>query len=232
MTTPNPSIVIPARNEAAGIGQTLAQLATLRSRGCEVIVADGGSHDDTARLAEPLADTVLDAPAGRARQMNAGAAVARGDALLFLHADTRPPDDADALVHAALADHVWGRFDVRLSGRRRIFRVIEAMMNRRSRLTGIATGDQALFMRREVFERIGGFADQPLMEDIDISRRLKAEGRPACLAARVRTSSRRWQEHGVRRMIVTMWALRLAYFLGVGPKQLARFYPSSRHDPS
>jgi rSAM/selenodomain-associated transferase 2 len=229
-STPPLSIVMPALDEAAGIGAALARLQPLRRRGCEVIVVDGGSRDATVDLAAPACDRVLVSPAGRAAQMNAGARVARGDVLLFLHADTQLPDDADRLVLDALASgrHAWGRFDVRIAGRPAMLRVIAAMMNLRSRLTAVATGDQAIYCRRAVFDAVGGFPSQPLMEDVEISKRLRRLGPPACLRARVTTSGRRWEQHGVARTVLLMWRLRLAYFLGVDPARLVRRYPRHR----
>jgi rSAM/selenodomain-associated transferase 2 len=219
------SIVMPVLDEAAGIAPVLEALQPLRERGAELIVADGGSADATPALARPLADAVLAAPRGRARQMNAGAAASHGDALLFLHADTLLPDDAVAAVASALAaGAAWGRFDVAIDGRPRLLRAVAALMNRRSRLTGIATGDQAIFVTRAAFEAVGGFPDQPLMEDVELSRRLRRIGAPACLRLRVRTSGRRWEQRGVARTIVLMWALRLAYALGAAPATLARWY--------
>lgn len=218
------SIVMPVLNEAAGIAQALRQLAPLRQRGAQLIVVDGGSRDATLAAATPHADLLLTSGRGRALQMNAGAAQAAGDALLFLHADTGLPPDADALLAAALQQADWGRFDVQLAGDRRMLAVIATMMNLRSRLTGIATGDQALFMQRSTFEQAGGFAPIPLMEDIELSRRLRRIGRPACLRARVTSSGRRWEQHGVWRTIFLMWRLRLAYFLGADPHALARAY--------
>ena len=215
------SIVIPALNEAALIGATLASLAPLRSRGHEVVVADGGSEDGTRDIAAPLADRVILAPRGRARQMNAGAAAATGEALLFLHADTRLPPDADVPVSAALARHDWGRFDVRIDGRSKLLVMIGSFMNWRSRLTGIATGDQAIFVRRDAFP---GFPDIALMEDIAFSRMMKRRGAPACLRDKLTTSGRRWERHGVLRTLVLMWRLRLAYFCGAAPDELARRY--------
>ncbi len=222
---PTLSIVVPALDEAAGIGATLAALAPLRARGAEVIVVDGGSADGTPALAAPLADAVLAAPRGRARQMNAGAARTRGDVLLFLHADTRLSADADRAIAAAVAaGALWGRFDVCIAGRPAMLRVVAALMNVRSRLTGIATGDQAIFVRREAFERVGGFPDQPLMEDVELSRRLRALARPACLRARVTTSGRRWETRGVWRTIWLMWRLRWRYWRGESPQALADAY--------
>jgi rSAM/selenodomain-associated transferase 2 len=220
------SIVIPVLDEAAGITATLQALAPLRARGHEVIVVDGGSRDGTPALAAPLADTVLASARGRARQMNAGAAVAQGEVLLFLHADTTLPPQADAAVARALAASGadWGRFDVRISGRSALFPVIAAFMNTRSRLSGIATGDQALFVRTALFRQLGGFAELPLMEDIELTRRLRAHGRPACLAERVLTSGRRWETRGVWRTIWLMWRLRWLYWRGTPAEVLARAY--------
>lgn len=220
------SIVVPVLNEAAGIAATLDALAPLRERGVEVIVVDGGSRDDTMAIAAPRADLLIDGPCGRARQMNAGAARASASWLLFLHADTRLPERADALIAAALAAHplAWGRFDVVIEGRSWMFPVIAALMNRRSRWTGIATGDQAMFMTRAAFDAAGGFPDQPLMEDIELSSRLKRRRAPACLRDRVTTSGRRWEQRGVWRTIVLMWRLRLLYALGVSADRLAAWY--------
>jgi rSAM/selenodomain-associated transferase 2 len=219
------SIVVPVLDEACGIVATLAALAPLRARGCELIVVDGGSRDGTPALAAPHADRVEAGPRGRARQMNAGAARARGAALLFLHADTRLPDGADRLVARALdGGATWGRFDVSIDGRPAMLRVVAEMMNLRSRLTGIATGDQAMFVRRDAFERLGGFPDQPLMEDVELSRRLRAGSRPACLRERAVTSGRRWETRGVWRTIFLMWRLRWRYWRGESPASLARAY--------
>jgi rSAM/selenodomain-associated transferase 2 len=220
------SIVVPVLNEAGGIEATLGALAPLRERGAEVIVVDGGSRDDTLVLARPLADRIVDGPRGRARQMNAGAAVASAPRLLFLHADTRLPERADALIAAVLATHAqaWGRFDVVIEGRSRWLPVVAALMNRRSRCSGIATGDQAMFMTRAAFDAVGGFPDQPLMEDIELSIRLKRLHRPVCLHERVTTSGRRWEQRGVWRTILLMWRLRLLYALGVSADRLAPWY--------
>jgi len=224
--TPALAIVVPVLDEAAGIEATLRALAPLRERGAEVIVADGGSRDDTAARARPLADRVIAAPRGRARQMNAGAAASHAPVLLFLHADTRLPDAADAFVAAALAGRPqgWGRFDVVIEGRAAMFPVIAALMNLRSRASGIATGDQAMFMTRAAFAAVGGFPEQPLMEDVEMSIRLRRLGPPVCLRARVVTSGRRWERRGVWRTIVLMWWLRLLYALGVSADRLAPWY--------
>jgi len=224
------SIVMPALDEAAVIGRTLALLAPLRARGCEVIVVDGGSGDGTVSLAAPLADRVLAAPRGRASQMNAGAAVARGEVLLFLHADSALPADADRLIAEGLAAsaRAWGRFDARLSGPQPLLRVVERAMNLRSRATGICTGDQAMFVRREAFRRAGGFPPVALMEDIAMSRALKRISPPLCLAAPVLSSSRRWERNGVLATVLAMWRLRLMYFLGADPSRLAQAYEKRR----
>jgi rSAM/selenodomain-associated transferase 2 len=210
------SVVVPALNEAAGIRAALEALAPLRARGHEVIVVDGGSADGTAQLAAGLCDQVLAAPRGRALQMNAGARAAKGDFLVFLHADTRLP--ADFVIPES---SLWGRFDVRIEGRHPLLKVIAWAMNLRSRLTGIATGDQAIFVRRELFP---GFPEIALMEDIALSRLLKRRGRPSCLRQKVLTSGRRWESRGVLRTVVLMWRLRWLYFLGARPEDLSRIY--------
>jgi rSAM/selenodomain-associated transferase 2 len=220
------SIIIPVLNEEAGIVATLQALSALRARGVEVVVVDGGSRDHTAELARPLCDRLMSAPRGRASQMNAGAGAARGDVLLFLHADTCLPADADRLALDGLlrGGRAWGRFDVRIEGRHPLFPLIAATMNLRSRLTGIATGDQAIFVDRTAFAAVGGYPDIALMEDIVLSRRLKRLGRPLCLSARALTSGRRWETHGVVRTILAMWRLRLAFYLGAEPAALASRY--------
>jgi glycosyltransferase involved in cell wall biosynthesis len=239
------SIVVPTLDEADGIVATLSALAPLRQRGHQVIVVDGGSRDRTVALARDHADTVIEAARGRARQMNAGAAVASGDVLLFLHADTTLPPDADRLVAHALAagsggrrgsqqgpglgvgrghGDAWGRFDVRIDGRSPMLAVVAALMNLRSRGSGIATGDQAIFVRRDAFDAVGGFPDQPLMEDVELCRRLRRIGPPACLRARVSTSGRRWEARGVWRTILLMWWLRWRYWRGESADVLARQY--------
>lgn len=218
------TVIIPALDEAPTIGGTLATLAPLVERGVEVVVVDGGSRDATARIAREHGARVAVTGRGRARQMNAGAALARGDALLFLHADTRLPANADALVQHALQQRPWGRFDVRIEGDARTLALVAALMNLRSRLTGIATGDQAMFATREAFAAVGGFPEQPLMEDIELSRRLRRLAPPACLRERAATSGRRWMEQGVWRTIVLMWRLRLAYWLGASPERLRARY--------
>lgn len=224
--TPRLSIIVPMLNEASALGDLLANLLPYQRKGCEVILVDGGSQDGSPHLARCAGFTVLDSPRGRARQMNKGAAAATGQVLLFLHADTRLPKEADALIAQAMQDfgRVWGRFDVRITGRPLMLKVIASMINQRSRLSGIATGDQAMFVCAESFAQVGGFPDQPLMEDVELSRRLKRLSRPACITARVITSGRRWESRGVWRTIFLMWRLRLAYWLGTTPDQLAKAY--------
>ena len=218
------SVIVPVLNEASRIASALQALSALRTRGAQIIVVDGGSTDETAELAASHCDLLLRSRRGRAAQMNAGARAASGDALLFLHADTELPAEADRLIERALENHSWGRFDVALSGRHSLLRVIETMMNARSRLTGICTGDQTLFVARAVFAEVGGFPDIALMEDVQMSRRLRSHGRPCCLRERVRASSRRWEQNGILSTVLLMWRLRLAYFLGADPEQLARRY--------
>lgn len=222
---PRLSIVLPALNEAAGISATLQALAPLRAAGHEVIVVDGGSSDGTAALAAPLASRVVASERGRARQMNAGAAVATGELLLFLHADTRLPPGADAAITTALQRGArWGRFDVHIEGRSRWLPVVARLMNWRSRLTGIATGDQALFIETALFRELGGYAPLPLMEDIELCKRLRRVSRPACLHARVTTSGRRWDTRGAWPTIWLMWTLRWRYWRGTPAEELARAY--------
>lgn len=225
MNAPALSIVMPVLNEAGHLDATLEALAPLQQHGVELIVVDGGSDDDTLDKARRYATTVCVSPRGRARQMNTGAALARGDVLLFLHADSRLPPDADRLVAQAIArGAVWGRFDVTIQGQSALLPVVAALMNIRSRWTGIATGDQALFVQRAVFQRLGGFPDQPLMEDIELSRRLCRLSRPACLRPKVTTSGRRWDTRGAWPTIFLMWRLRWRYWRGESAEELARQY--------
>nr|WP_300306512.1 TIGR04283 family arsenosugar biosynthesis glycosyltransferase [Halomonas sp.] len=218
------SIIIIALNEADIIEAQLAALAPFRTQGAELIVVDGGSQDATVTLAIPLADQVLISAPGRARQMNHGAQAARSMNLLFLHADTRLPANATEAVSGALINNMWGRFNVSIQGRSPLFGIIAHAMNLRSRLTGIATGDQAIFMTFQAFNEVGGFPDQPLMEDVEISRRLKRLSPPTCLKQRVITDGRRWEKHGVLATIWLMWQLRWRYWRGASPQQLAEYY--------
>jgi rSAM/selenodomain-associated transferase 2 len=224
------SIIMPVLDEAANIETALAALAPYRARSVEIIVVDGGSSDGTAELARPLADRVIAAARGRSLQMNAGAVLAQGDALLFLHADTRLPENADRLLLDGLArsGRSWGHFNVRIDGGG-LLRVVAATMNLRSRLTGIATGDQAMFVARAAFESVGGFPPIALMEDVALSARLRRIGRPCALRARATTSARRWRTHGTLRTVLLMWRLRLRFFFGADPAKLARAYGYGEH---
>ena len=220
------SVVMPVLNEAAGLVAALQALAPLKARGVQVIVADGGSSDGTAGLARAAGASVITAARGRALQMNAGANQANAGVLLFLHADTALPANADQLIAQVLASGqtVWGRFDVRIAGQSPMLRLVAGLMNLRSRLSGIATGDQAIFMTRAAFDAVGGFPKQALMEDIEISKRLRRLSRPACLHAKVTTSGRRWETRGVWRTVLLMWRLRFAYWCGAAPERLAELY--------
>ena len=220
------SIIIPALNEAAHLANTLGPLQAMRARGVEIILVDGGSADATKNVAAPWVDHVIDSECGRAKQMNAGAATAHGDALLFLHADSQLQNDADQVMANALSapSPVWGRFNVAISGAHVMLPVIAWLMNHRSCLTGIATGDQGIFVTRAAFELVGRFPDQPLMEDIELCARLKKISSPVCLTERIVTSGRRWEKHGVWQTIVLMWWLRLRYSMGASPEQIHRAY--------
>ncbi len=220
------SIIIPILNEAVILSRYGDHLRALRSAVHDLIVVDGGSSDNSVTLARSLSNQVTTAKRGRATQMNAGARLARGDVLLFLHADSLLPRDALQEICTIMAQEhaLWGGFNIKLAGQHPFFRVIEAMMNWRSRLTGIHTGDQVLFVRRTLFDSVGGFPDIPLMEDIAISKRLKRYARPVRIDRQIVTSSRRWEHNGILRTVATMWILRLAYFLGVSPQILHRYY--------
>lgn len=224
------SVIVPVLNEASTLAAFLQHLQPLREMGHQLIVVDGGSCDQSFSIAEPLCDLVLHSGRGRAKQMNTGATQADGDWLLFLHADTHLPQPLHYwcdLIESS--EQVWGRFDVSLSGRKWYFRVIETCMNWRSALTAIATGDQAIFVRQEQFVRLRGFAEMPLMEDVELSRRLGLISPPLRIKQSVRTSSRRWEERGVFRTIWLMWDLRLRYFFGASPVDLERrYYPSNK----
>jgi rSAM/selenodomain-associated transferase 2 len=227
---PSVSVVVPVLEEAGGIAASLAGLQALREAGTEVIVVDGGSRDATRAIAAPLADRLLEAPRGRAAQMNAGARVARGAVILFLHADTvLPPGVIEGLAaRLAASGRSWGRFDVAIAGADPLLALVALLMNARSRLTGVATGDQAIFVGRDAFERCGGFPEIPVMEDVALSKILKRESPPLCLRERVVTSGRRWERRGTLRTIFLMWRLRLAFALGADPRLLARRYDVER----
>ncbi len=230
------SFILPVLNEAHLINAQLQCLQCYREFGHEIIVVDGGSSDETVELAQPLAEHVLTTRPGRSRQMNAGAAHATGNLLLFLHADTRLPPAVDSLLEQAIGvnDHPWGWFDVRLSNTSFMYRIIGRAMTLRSRVTSVCTGDQALFVGTGLFQSVGGFASQQLMEDIGLSKRLRRLHKPLCIREQVITSSQRWQDKGVFRTVFLMWWLRLLYFLGVSPDYLARqYYPQrSGQEPS
>ncbi len=220
------SIIVPALNEADTIAGLLNDLAPLRAQRHEIILVDGGSDDGTRKISAPWVDCVVHASRGRAAQMNTGAQAARGDILWFLHADTRVPADASRQVLKACSEgRLWGRFDIRLSGSSPLLRPIEAMINLRSHVTGVATGDQGIFVDRDTFETIGGFPEIPLMEDVALSKTLRRLGRPARIGQpRLQTSSRRWEQNGIIPTVVLMWRLRLAYALGAPPGKLAKRY--------
>lgn len=220
------SIIIPVLNEAESLEHFLLPLQKFRNENCEIIIVDGGSQDKTSDIAQNFSDHFFVSEGGRAKQMNAGAKCAQNSILLFLHADTVLPDNFLSLISEKCQSHTrcWGRFNVRLSGKQFIFRIIERLMNLRSCLTGIATGDQAIFVNRKSFEAIDGFPAIPLMEDIALSKKLKSLSRPMCITEPVVTSSRRWEQYGVWRTIFLMWQLRLAYFFGADPILLKKKY--------
>lgn len=220
------SVIIPTLNEEQNIAATLQPLQAMRQRGLEVIVVDGGSSDTTVACATPFADTVVHSKPGRARQMNAGAEQARGEVLWFLHADTVVPAMSDQRLLQSLqaCGAVWGRFDVRLSGHHPLLKLIARLMNLRSCFTGIATGDQGIFVHRQAFRAVKGYPEQPLMEDVALSTQLKKLSMPRCIRTPIITSSRRWESRGILRTVLLMWRLRLLYALGTDPARLARLY--------
>lgn len=221
----NIAIIVPMLNEQAHLAGLLEHLRSLKRQGAEVLLVDGGSQDGSADIARCAGFTVLSAARGRASQMNAGARATTAEVLLFLHADTRLPANALSLVESSLASGpAWGHFRVCIKGCSRMLPVVAALMNWRSRLTGIVTGDQAIFIMRAAFEAVGGFPEQPLMEDIELSKRLRGFGRPICIASHALTSGRRWDTRGVWRTILLMWSLRLSYWWGTSPDQLAQRY--------
>lgn len=220
------SFIIPVLNESENIRRILQPMTAFRHNGHEVIIVDGGSHDNTVELSQPLVDQVIESAKGRAKQMNNGASQATGDVLVFLHADTCLPEFATQMIETGLkkSNGLWGRFDVELSGSKSILRIIATVMNLRSRWTGIATGDQCIFVRREAFDKINGFPELSLMEDIALSKQLKKLSRPVCLRDKVITSSRRWEQQGVFQTILLMWYLRARYFFGSSTEKLEQIY--------
>lgn len=226
------SIIMPVLNEAQVLPDVLARLQPWRQAGVEIILADGGSEDASRNIAKGMVDRWLDSPAGRARQMNTGVACAKAPALLFLHADTELPADALPALRDLLAQAqdvpVWGRFDVDVKGRSPWLPMIAFMINLRSRFSGISTGDQALFVTKMLFQAVGGFPDQPLMEDVEISRRLRKVHPPHNLTLKVKTSGRRWDANGAWPTILLMWKLRWLYWRGASPQKLADMYRNSR----
>ncbi|PNE04339.1 hypothetical protein A15D_00118 [Alcanivorax sp. MD8A] len=218
------SVIVPLLNEAGRIQETLTGIRAALREGDELIVVDGGSSDSSAALAAPLADRLLTHPAQRAGQMNAGAAEARGEWLWFIHADNLVLPSHRQALSALSGDAGWGRFDVCLDAPGLLFATIGQLISLRSRITGIATGDQALFVRRSLFEAVGGFPPQPLMEDVALSACLRRHSRPVCLRPVMRTSARRWQSNGVWRTIGLMWRLRYRYWRGEDPASLHRAY--------
>ncbi len=224
------TVIIPALNEAGTLPATLKSLEPLRRSGHEIIVVDGGSHDNTVSESGSCADKVLHSRAGRAQQMQTGALAGHGQILWFLHADTLVPENAAAAIIDALRDskRTWGRFDIRFADTGLLLGLVARLANLRSRITGIATGDQGIFVTRDLFNRVHGFPPIALMEDIALSRALKAYSPPVCLHQQLTTSARRWKKHGIVRTIVLMWSLRFAYFLGISPDTLARYYHAHR----
>lgn len=218
------SVIIPVINEEKNIRSCLDALQLYRKQGHEVIVVDGGSEDQTCNIAEALADKVVKSEKGRAKQMNNGAVIANHEALWFLHADTLITENAISKIETALVNNDWGRFNVKLSGSHWLFRIIETMMNVRSCMTGIATGDQGIFVKRDIFKSVKTYSEIPLMEDIELSRKLKKISRPVCLKEVLTTSSRRWEEKGIMQTVFLMWKLRLLYFMGVSAEKLAQHY--------
>ena len=219
------SIIIPVLNEEINLSRISGHLQSIRQQGHEIIIVDGGSVDNTLAISYEVTDDVIVSKAGRALQMNSGASVASGDVLLFLHADTLLPTNAVQIISDSFQrKNYWGRFDVRLSSSKYVYRLIERLMNLRSCLTSIATGDQAIFVEKNLFNRVGSYPEIALMEDVEISRQLKKISKPVCLKQKVITSSRRWETNGIVATVLLMWKLRLYYFFGVSPDKLSHLY--------
>ncbi len=223
---PGLSIIIPVLNEERFLAGNRERLVSLLQEGHEILVVDGGSQDNSVDIARALGCRVFSTRASRGHQLGYGASHSKGDVLLFLHADTHLPSHAAQVIAQALAkpESLWGRFDVRFSNPSPVFQVIAWFMNKRSCLTGIATGDHALFIKRKLYFGCGGYTDVPLMEDVELCRRLKRHASPVCLSEEVVTSSRRWEQNGIMKTVITMWWLRLMFFLGQSPEKLARLY--------
>ena len=218
------SIIIPTLNEEEAIQKLLQQLQAYRQQGHEVIVVDGGSSDETVSISKSLADNIISSEAGRALQMNNGATQSKNKILWFLHADTSLPANVIEVIQKSLTKNNWGRFNIKLSGSNFLFRIIEKMINLRSCISGIATGDQGIFVKRELFESIGGFSEIPLMEDVELSRKIKKISKPICIKETLTTSSRRWEKKGILQTILLMWRLRFLYWIGVSPDKLSKLY--------
>ena len=218
------SIIIPVLNEEQSVKALLQQLQIYRQQGHEVIVVDGGSDDETVSISEPLADKVITSDSGRAKQMNKGVSESTNEVLWFLHADTSIPENVIEAIQESLIKNDWGRFNIKLSGSNFLFRIIERMINIRSCLSGIATGDQGIFVKRNIFDSIGGYSEIPLMEDVVLSKKLKTISQPACTKETLTTSSRRWEKNGIIKTILLMWYLRFLYWIGVTPDKLAKLY--------
>ena len=227
------SVVVPVLNERQNLPKLLEQLGHFSF--AQIIIVDGGSADESWQYLSQFQETsslvgleIVQSESGRAKQMNAGAAIASAEVILFLHADTELPNNAIEKIFTSIATADWGRFDVVFKEHDWRMKIIAQFMNLRSRMTGVATGDQAMFMRRQVFEELHGFANIPLMEDVNLSKRLLKHSRPICLKVQVITSARRWLKHGVLRTVLLMWWLRFAYFIGVNPEKLAKKYQVTR----
>ena len=218
------SIIIPVLNEEDSIKELLLQLQPYRKQGHEVIVADGGSDDKTISISTTLADKVIQSQPGRALQMNKGADNSGNEILWFLHADTIIPENAIEEIQNALNKSDWGRFNIKLSGSHILFRIVETMMNIRSCVFAIATGDQGIFVKRTIFKQVNEYSNIPLMEDVELCKKLKKVSKPVCLKETLITSSRRWEKNGISTTILLMWKLRFLYWLGVSPEYLAKQY--------
>jgi len=218
------SIIIPVLNEEQSINALLQQLQSYRLQGHEIIVVDGGSQDETIKVAKSLCDQLISSEAGRARQMNKGAELSKNEILWFLHADTIIPDESVESIQQALSENDWGRFDIHLSGTHFLFRIIEKMINIRSCVFSIATGDQGIFLKRSIFKTVNGYSNIPLMEDVELSKKLKKISRAVCLNNKLTTSSRRWEKNGILITVFLMWKLRFLYWLGMSAKRLSLQY--------